>query len=158
MSSLPFIDEHSEVVAATPEATWKALTARWFSGGGAARFARLLGCDETAVRGTPGEVGSTVPGFRVRGANPPRELELCGRHHFSRYELDFEIDDLGNGRSRLRAITHAEFPHLRGRLYRGLVIRSGGHVIATRRLLRGIARRAEGHRHAGSFSPSDPGV
>ena len=148
MNPLPFIDEHARVVEAAPEATWEALTARSFGGRGAARFARLLGCAETAVRGAPGEVGATVPGFRVRGADPPRELRLSGSHHFSRYELDFEIDDLGDGRSRLRAITRAEFPHLRGRLYRGLVIGSGGHVMATRRLLRAIARRAEEHRLA----------
>jgi hypothetical protein len=142
MSVLPFVDEHAQVVDAAPEATWAA-TAQSFGVRGAGAFSRLLGCSETTTSGTAGEVGSTVPGFRVQRANPPGELGLSGRHRFSRYELAFEIDDLGAGRSRLRAITHAEFPHLRGRLYRGLVIGSGGHVFATRRLLRAIARRAE---------------
>jgi hypothetical protein len=110
---------------------------------GAGPFARLLGCEQTAVAGAPGEVGSTIPGFRVQQSDRPRRLELAGRHRFSNYELDFEIEDLGAGRSRLRAITRAEFPHLKGRLYRSLVIGTGGHVLATRRLLRAIARRAE---------------
>jgi hypothetical protein len=134
LTPLPFIDEHTQEV-------------------GAETFARLLGCEDTALSGAPGEVGSTVPGFRVRHAERPRKLALEGRHRFSNYELDFEIEDLGAGRSLLRAITHAEFPGLRGRIYRGLVIGSRGHVLATRRLLRAIARRAE----AGNETPG-PGV
>jgi hypothetical protein len=149
LTLLPFIDEHTQEVAAPPGKTWTALTRGAFGGSGAGTFARLLGCEETALTGAPGEVGSTVPGFRVRHAERPRKLELEGRHRFSNYELDFEIEDLGGGRSLLRAITHAEFPGLRGRIYRGLVIGSRGHVLATRRLLRAIARRAE----AGNQTP-----
>lgn len=153
LSPLPYIDEHTREVAAPPEETWTALTRGSFGGAGAGTIARLLGCEETALSGAPGEAGSTVPGFRVREAERPRKLVLQGRHRFSNYELGFEIEDLGAGLSLLRAITRAEFPGLRGRIYRGLVIGSRGHVLATRRLLRAIAQHAE----AGNETP-DPGV
>jgi hypothetical protein len=146
MTPLPYIDEHAQIVEAGPEETWRALTSRSFAGAGAGAVSRLLGCEETSAAGTPGAAGSTVPGFRVTRADRPRELELAGRHRFSNYQLSFEIDDLGDGRSRLRAITRAEFPRLRGHVYRSLVIGSRGHVVATRRLLRAVARRAEAHR------------
>jgi hypothetical protein len=147
LSDLPYIDEHARIVAAAPEATWaatQALPTGSLSGAVSTAFSRLLGCEQTDVVGQPGAVGSTFPGFRVARSTPLEELALEGRHRFSRYELIFRIDDLGSGRSRLRAETRAEFPGVRGALYRGLVIGTRGHVLAVRRLLAAIGRRAEG--------------
>jgi hypothetical protein len=90
-----------------------------------------------------GDIGSTLPGFVVARAIPPVTLALEGEHRFSRYALIFRIDRLANGGSRLRAETRAEFPGTRGRLYRALVIGTRGHVLAVRRILRAVRRRAE---------------
>ncbi|MBZ0090389.1 MAG: hypothetical protein K8H90_08440 [Thermoanaerobaculia bacterium] len=76
-----------------------------------------------------------MPGFRVAESEPGRRLALRGRHRFARYALTFVLDG-----GRLCAQTHAEFPGLRGRLYRAAVIDSGGHRLITRRLLRQVAR------------------
>jgi hypothetical protein len=74
-------------------------------------------------------------------------MGLEGRHRYSRYSLAFEIEPRGTG-SKIRAVTHADFPGLRGAMYRALVVESGGHRIVTRRILRSIARRAErAHAH-----------
>jgi hypothetical protein len=142
---LPYIDEHSVKVAAEPERIWKALLAvlsGTFSGSASGSFARALGCEHVAASGEPGESGSTFPGFRVSSSDRPHELRLEGRHRFSAYALTFRIDDLDGGKSRLRAITHAEFPGLKGQLYKTAVIRSRGHVLAVNRMLRAVARRA----------------
>ena len=42
----------------------------------------------------------------------------------------------------LRAVTDAAFPGPHGRVYRALVISSGGHTVATNRILRSVRRRA----------------
>jgi hypothetical protein len=149
VNGLPRIDEHSTEVGAPPEATWRALLAQvpgTFADRGSARFARLLGCDPIDVSGAPGEPGSTFPGFRVARSDPPREMGLEGGHRFSDYTLDFRVEDLGDDRSRLRAITHAAFPGVKGQLYKTAVIRSRAHVLATKRLLQSVARRAERER------------
>jgi hypothetical protein len=139
MERLPYIDEHAMDVGATRARTWEALVdcVRRQTAGGE-RFARALGCDPW--QGTPsftGEPGQAVPGFRVAAAEPEHRLVLRGRHRFSDYQLTFLLDD-----GRLRAQTHADFPGLRGRVYRALVIGTRGHVVATRRILRAVARRA----------------
>ena len=146
MDELPFIDEHSRTVDATAERTWdatRAVPSRSLKGGMPAAFSRLLGCEQTELAGEPGTVGSTFPGFRVAGSRAPAELALEGRHRFSRYRLTFRIEDLGDGRSRLRAETRADFPGMRGRLYRTLVIGTRGHVLMVRRMLAAIGDRAE---------------
>jgi hypothetical protein len=142
---LPRIDEHAIEVDAPSDAIWRALIARdpGTSDARAERFARILGCDPAAVSGEPGEPGSTVPGFQVAHSDPPRKLALAGSHRFSDYTLEFSVEDLGAGRSRLRAITHAAFPGLKGEIYKTLVIRSRAHVLVTKRLLQSVARRAE---------------
>lgn len=144
---LPLIDEHSVGVAASPAHTWAALVERPGEGrarSAPSRIARLLGCEQTGYSGRPGEVGSTSPGFRVVRASPPRELALEGAHRFSRYSLVFRIEGAAGGPSLLRAETRAAFPGVAGQLYKTAVIRSRGHVLATRRMLQAIARRAEG--------------
>jgi hypothetical protein len=145
MGALPHVDEHSTVVDAPPERSWRAAAAALSRSSSAlpSAFARALGCDERHASGEPGAAGSTVPGFRVARSAPPSELALEGRHRFSRYALIFRVDPLDGGRSRVRAETRAEFPGLRGSVYRALVIGTRGHVLAVRRILAGIRRRAE---------------
>ncbi|HET6361437.1 MAG TPA: hypothetical protein VFH11_05210 [Gemmatimonadota bacterium] len=101
----------------------------------ARRLARILECRDQGTE-------QTLAGFRVASADPPRRLTLEGSHRFSRYRLTFEIEPAGGG-ARVRALTHAEFPGIRGALYRSAVVGSGGHRIVTRRILKSIARRAE---------------
>jgi hypothetical protein len=143
MDPLPYIDEHSQPVAASRDAVWAALLAVLRREmGGSATFARLLGCDPgestPALTGRPGD---TVPGFRVADSEPGRRLALRGRHRFSDYALTFELDG-----DRLRAQTHAAFPGILGRLYRAAVIGTGAHRFVTRRLLRQVTRTASATR------------
>ena len=136
MDQLPFIDEHSQRIAASPAVVWAALSRVLRGMNGASRLARILGCDP--LDGTPGfsgQPGETVPGFRVVESEPGRRLALRGRHRFASYALTFVIDG-----AELRALTHAGFPGLQGKLYRAAVIGTGAHRIVTRRLLRQIAR------------------
>lgn len=141
------LDEHAVEVGAPPELVWPALLAvvdRTFSSPAAAVYARLVGCRPVAAGGPrPLGPGSAVPGFRVAEAVPAVLLRIEGRHRFSAYALIFRVDDLGAGRSRVRAESRADFPGLAGRLYRTALLRSGGHVAGVRRLLAAIRRRAE---------------
>lgn len=114
---LPYVDQHAVEIGAGVEVTWEAV--------------------ERTAQALPRR------GFRVVGRIPERELGLRGHHLFSRYALIFRLDPLDPGRTRVRAETRAAFPGLRGRVYRGLVIGTRLHVLATRRLLGGIRRRAE---------------
>ena len=144
---LPHVDEHSLTVDAGRDATWKALlrvVEGTVAGAGAARGARILGCADTAASGPrPLAEGSTLPGFHVATAAPPAELALGGSHRFSDYALIFRLEDLGGDRTRVRAETRAEFPGFKGSVYRGLVIGTRMHVLATRRILAGVKRNAE---------------
>jgi hypothetical protein len=144
---LPHIDEHTLVVEAGREATWMALlrvVEGTVSASGASRFARILGCADTAATGPrPLTEGSAVPGFHVAAAAEPAELALAGSHRFSSYALIFRLEELGEGRTRVRAETRAVFPDLKGAVYKGLVIGTRMHVLATRRILAGVKRNAE---------------
>ena len=82
-----------------------------------------------------------MPGFRVVTAIPGHELVLEGRHRFSSYALTFRIEAPASDRTELRAETRATFPGPHGRVYRLLVIRSGAHVVAVRRMLDAVRRR-----------------
>ncbi|WP_318210789.1 hypothetical protein [Streptomyces sp. SJL17-1] len=141
MSVLPFVDEHVVVVDAGVEELWRRLlvgVGRSLSTGGGARYARLVGAvprEHGGVR--PLGVGSEFPGFRVAGLVDGRELALEGRHRFSSYSLVFRVEELTDGRCRLRAETRAVFPGAAGRVYRALVIGSRGHAFAMRRMLAG---------------------
>ncbi len=144
--SLPHVDEHALVVAAGRDATWAALLRAAegsVSSGAAPRLARLLGCEDTAASGPrPLAEGSALPGFHVAVAVAPQELALAGGHRFSNYALVFRLDELDEGRTRVRAETRAEFPGLKGRVYRALVIGTRMHVLATRRILGAVKARA----------------
>ncbi|HET7754412.1 MAG TPA: hypothetical protein VFK85_10930 [Anaeromyxobacteraceae bacterium] len=136
MEELPFVDEHSHEVDAPADVVWAALlSVLRREMGGSEWFARLLGCEP--AKGTSeftGRPGDAVPGFYVAEAEPGRRLALRGRHRFSSYALTFVLE--GN---LLRARTCAEFPGVRGRLYRAAVIGSGAHRLVTRSLLRKVA-------------------
>ena len=147
---LPYLDEHEVAAAASPEEVWAALPGALrdaFDRSRAHRLARILGCEEQGRGEFHGAPAETLAGFHVTSAEPPHEIALEGRHRFSRYRLAFEIDPSESG-SKIRAVTHAEFPGVRGALYRAMVVGSGGHRIVTTRILRSIARRAErAHMH-----------
>jgi hypothetical protein len=143
---LPHVDEHALVVGAGAETTWESLlhVSEAIVSGAAPRYARLVGCADTAVSGPrPLQVGSAFPGFHVAVAEPASELALAGSHRFSDYALIFRLDRLDDDRTRVRAETRAVFPGLQGAVYRGLVIGTRLHVLATRRVLGGVKRRAE---------------
>lgn len=144
---LPYVDEHSLVVAAAREEAWSSLlrvVEASVSSGVAPRFARILGCADTSASGPrPLAEGSALPGFHVAVAAAPVELALAGSHRFSSYALVFRLDPLEDGRTRVRAETRAEFPGLKGGVYRALVIGTRMHVLVTRRILAGVKRNAE---------------
>jgi len=143
---LPYVDEHSTVVAAGPNATWGALlhVLEASVSSAAPHLARMLGCADVGASGPrPLAVGSAFTGFHVAAAEEPHELALAGSHRFSSYALVFRLEDLGAGRTRLHAETRAEFPGLKGRAYRALVIGARGHVLAIRRILAAVRRRAQ---------------
>ncbi|WDF44560.1 hypothetical protein PBV52_07735 [Streptomyces sp. T12] len=132
---LPFVDAHTSVVAAQPDAVWRALADtvdHHFAGRRTAAVARLLGCADR----------SPIPGFHVVTAVPGKELALAGSHRFSTYALIFRLEEAGAGRTRLRAETRAAFPGPAGRLYRLLVIETRGHAVAVRRMLTTVRERA----------------
>ncbi len=144
---LPYVDEHSAEIAASAEDVWNALlrvVEGSFGSTATGRVARLLGCADVGASGPrPLAVGSAFPGFHVDTAEEPRKLALVGSHRFSDYALTFRLDQVDGNRTRLSAETRAAFPGLRGAVYRTLVIRTGGHVLVTRRLLGAVKRRAE---------------
>jgi hypothetical protein len=134
MAELPYIDEHVRKIDAPPETIWAALV-KVLGGMRGAAFARLLGADPASPAIVfAGIVGDTIPGFRVVAAERNRRLALEGCHRFSRYALTFLLDG-----DEVRAVTHAEFPGVTGRMYRAAVIGTGAHRVATRHILRQIA-------------------
>jgi hypothetical protein len=147
MEQLPYIDEHSTKISATPEQTWRALISvlRADLGGAVpAAITRLLGAAPAQLRGTwhgTLDTGDTLPGFAVAETRPPERLELRGAHRFSRYALVFELDTIDTDHCVLRAQTWAEFPGGAGRTYRALVIGSRGHRVIVHHLLRRVASR-----------------
>jgi hypothetical protein len=144
---LPHVDEHSVEIATGAETAWDALlqvVERSFGSVATSRVSRLLGCADIEPSGPrPLTAGSAFPGFHVEAAEPPRELALAGSHRFSDYALIFRLEERNGRRTCLRAETRAEFPGLRGGVYRTLVIRTRGHVLATRRILGAVKQRAE---------------
>lgn len=145
VEELPAIDEHAVVVRASPERTFDAVveTLPRSLGRLAGRGAVALGCEHTATSGDTATIGSTIPGFIVSRSIRPAMLVLLGEHRFAQYGLLFRVDPLDDGRSLLRAETRAEFPGLKGRIYKALVIGTRGHVLTVMRMLRAMRKRAE---------------
>ena len=145
-AELPLLDEHAVRTSADTTRVWDAIPegiAAVFDRGRGRALASLLGCrDRRAAQPFAAFEGATIPGFRAVRVRAPREIVLEGSHHFASYVLTFLVESQ-NGGSTLRAVTHAEFPGVRGALYRALVVGSGGHRLVTRRILKSIARRAE---------------
>ena len=142
---LPFIDEHDRIVAAPARVTWEAVR-RVVAGsmdGVPGVIARAWGLEPARPDGPrPLDKGSALPGFRVVEATTGRRLVLDGQHRFSRYRLEFLVEESAAG-AVVRARSYAAFPGLRGAAYRALVIGSRAHVLAVRRMLRAVARYAE---------------
>ena len=127
---LPFIDEHSVVVPHTRAEVWASVER--------AATQSLSRRDRNLV-----DVlwGTTSPGgFRVHLREPQDRITLDGSHRFSRYRLVLVLHDAGDAGTRLSALTYAAFDGAHGHLYRFIVISSRLHVVATRALLRRIAR------------------
>lgn len=146
IESLPFIDEHYIEIAAKPDEVWDALmrtVAHMAETRRGALGSKALGCEDTGIEGATGEIGSRIPGFVVTRSVKPAVLALMGQHRFSQYALIFTVLEKPSGLMLLSAQTRAIFPGRKGRLYRGLVIGSHGHVIVTTSLLRQVRRRAE---------------
>jgi hypothetical protein len=145
--SLPHIDTHTVTIAAGADRVWDVLVTsmgRALSGRAARTYARVMQADHRQAAGPrPLATGSTTPGFRVVRADRPTELVLTGRHRLAAYEMVFELQPLDDGRTALACTTNAAFGRGPGRAYQALVIGSGGHAIATRRLLATLRRRAE---------------
>lgn len=145
---LPFIDEHQVLVAAAAPAVWRSLTrelTRRPRLAGAEALVYLLAAEPRRASGGPVTEGTTLPGFTVSEAVPERHVRLTGRHRFSRYALILTLVTRADG-TVLSARTHADFPGLRGSVYRRLVIGSGAHHIVVSRLLRAVRRQAEAQR------------
>ena len=146
-AGLPYIDAPSVEVTAPPQCCWDACRCRSSVGRWQAR--RRGSWPQCSVVPTGGHVvharcpGPLLGGFHVVGAERPRRWWLEGRHRFSVYALEFRIEELGPGRSRLSAESRAAFTGWAGSLYRTLVIGSGGHRVAVRRMLRSVKVRAE---------------
>ena len=143
-SSLPFVDAPTQEIRASGEAAWEAIGA--VMGGMSRRTqlgARLLGCSEQEAEGSPTAAGATFPGWRVTQSVRPLNLVFEGEHRFSAYRLAYRGHRLGEERSMVTAETRAAFPGLKGTAYETAVIRSRLHVLAVRRLLGSIRRRAE---------------
>ncbi|WP_280443608.1 hypothetical protein [Nocardia brasiliensis] len=118
MERLSYIDEHARSIAANRDRVWQALL--------------------KVVCKDPADPATVPAGFVLDGANAPSKLALSGQHWFSRYALIFELDEPDANRTRIRARSLANFPGLHGKIYRALVIGSGGHRLVMRRLLRRI--------------------
>jgi Protein of unknown function (DUF2867) len=122
MERLPYIDEHAITVDANREETWSALL-------------RVMCRD-------PHDPSTAPIGFVLDEARAPERFALKGRHPFAVYRWVFELDPESARGTRLRAITWADFPGVRGKIYRALVIGTGGHRVAVRWTLQRIAAAA----------------
>lgn len=122
MERLHYIDEHAITVDAGRADSWSALL-------------RVMCRD-------PGDPSTVPTGFVLDEARPPERFALKGHHPFAAYRWVFELEAEPVGRTRVRAATWAAFPGVHGKIYRALVIGTGGHRVVVRRTLNRIARAA----------------
>ena len=133
MTDPPYVDEHEVVVRAPRDRVWAVLVSYVdgvLASGRPSVATRLLAT-------------SPVSWFEVAHRAPQERVELIGRHRFSQYRLVFSLHDARDGQTAIRATTYAAFPGVHGAAYRLLVIRSRLHVVAARRMLHALRRRAE---------------
>ncbi|AFP37317.1 hypothetical protein MSMEI_0837 [Mycolicibacterium smegmatis MC2 155] len=121
MERLPYIDEHAITLDADTATTWSAVLTTL--------------CGDAADPRAPF-------GFAIADFEPGQRLSLRGRHVFAVYEWVFILDASGPRQTRLRSQTWAAFPGPHGKVYRALVIGTGGHRVVVRRTLKRIAGRA----------------
>lgn len=148
MTRPAYIDEHTREISAAPEVVWDALMD--MLGRLSPRLpdplAAAWGLQPRSRRGPWNRnptVRDTIPGFAVAASDPAHRLVLTGRHRFSDYELHFTLEQGTGGSTELTATTFADFPGLRGAVYRALVITSGAHRIAVQRMLDRVAQRTQ---------------
>lgn len=125
---LPYIDEHTVRVNAPRKVVWSGLR-RYLD-------SLLRGAERNPLVALLGP--QPRAGFAVADAVEQQRLSLAGRHRFSRYRLVFELSDAPDGGTCVHALSYAKFPGMHGRVYRGLVIGTRLHVVATNHMLRGI--------------------
>ena len=147
LDELPRIDEHAVRVRADPDRTWRAVLETFRSSGSAGGrvLASVLGAEPASTSGWDGDSPrwrAMVPGFAVTDAERPHRVALRGRHRFSEYAIVVRIEPTGEG-SVCRLESRGAFPGPHGTVYRLLVVGSRGHVLAVRRLLDSMRRRAE---------------
>jgi hypothetical protein len=133
MDPLPYVDEHVQAVPVDVMPAFDAVAA----------VARTLGERQLPALFVRAWGMRPETGFAITELVPPDRVVLRGSHRFATYELAFLINQTAQGTT-VRARTSAAFPRLPGKLYRSLVIGSGGHARAVRAMLRRIARRAAG--------------
>jgi hypothetical protein len=131
VSALPFIDDHRVIVRAPTQQTWDAVS----------KLARRLAERPAPRRFVTLWQLEPPSGFAITSSSSER-IVLVGRHRFARYELAFELRPTDNG-VEVSGRTSAEFPGAAGRLYRALVIGSGGHGVAVRAMLGRMRQAAE---------------
>lgn len=146
LDALLVIDEHALVIHADAGRVWDAVLATFRGSGSASTrlLVRVLAGEPAGTAGWDGDSarGATVPGFAVTELERPHLVVLRGRHRFSEYAVVVRID-AADGGSRCRLESRGVFPGAQGALYRSLVIGTRGHVVAVRRILRSVRRRAE---------------
>lgn len=135
MEQLPYIDEHAITVDANRAETWSALL-------------RVMCRD-------PHDPSTVPTGFVLEEARQPERFALKGRHPFAVYRWVFELDAEAADRTRVRAATWADFPGLHGKIYRALVIGTGGHRVAVRWTLKRIAAAALAEQNETGETASD---
>ncbi|MEV6771046.1 hypothetical protein AB0N05_20730 [Nocardia sp. NPDC051030] len=123
MERLPYIDQHSRIIKTDRARAWAALL--------------RTTCEN------PEDLSTLPSGFVLDEADPPKRLATKGQHPFSRYSLVFTLEEAYPGHTRLTAESRGVFPGIHGRIYRALVIGSGGHRLVVREMLRRIAVTAE---------------
>ncbi|WP_108926025.1 DUF2867 domain-containing protein [Mycobacterium montefiorense] len=119
MERLPYIDEHAITIDANRAETWSAL--------------------QRVMCRNPHDPTTVPTGFVLEEAREPERFTCKGRHPFAVYRWVFELDAEAAERTRVRSATWAAFPGVQGKIYRALVIGTGGHRVAVRWTLKRIA-------------------
>jgi hypothetical protein len=145
-ATLPRIDAHEVSVDAPALVAWSAVLAvfgRVTTGPVWRTFARAVRCTPDRATGSLDAAGAAMPGFLVARCEIPTEWALEGQHFFSRYALTFGVAPIDGAHCRITAQSSAAFPGAHGKMYRALVIGTGGHLIGVRGLLRTMKAEAE---------------